>query len=103
LHDVEVGLAGVVGVNPALHAHLGGAPLPGFDAAAGDVLAGDIVGAPAQVLAVLALGKCAELALEITDVGVVDIAIDDVTDRVAIDLSPQLIGTGHHMGKIRAA
>src|SRR5205823_6799927 len=46
----------------------------------------------AQVLAQLAFGEGAESAFEITDVGVIDVARDDVGDHVAIGGVAQLVG-----------
>ena len=53
----------------------------------GDLVEVEIVGPAAQVLAELALGEGAELAAEVADVGVVDVAVDDVADGVAADLA----------------
>ena len=48
-----------------------------------DLVEVEVVGLAAQVLAQLALGEGAELAAEVADVGVVDVAVDDVGDRIA--------------------
>ena len=45
---------------------------------------GTTYGGPAQVLGQLALGERAEAAAEVADVRVVDVARDDVADRVAV-------------------
>ena len=47
LHDVDVRLPGVFGMNPALHAHLGAAPLPCLDHAPLDFLVAQVIGATA--------------------------------------------------------
>src|SRR5690625_1665815 len=78
LQNIEVSLAGVLGVDAALHAHFGGPALPGLGDSAVNLLRRQVIGPAAQVLAQLALGKGAELALEVADVGVVDVAVDDV-------------------------
>ena len=78
--DVEIGLAGVVRVDAALQADLGRAPLPGFAGAARDLLEIHLVGHAAKILGQLALGERAEAAVEVADVGVVDVAIDHVAD-----------------------
>ena len=93
--DIDVSLARVLGMDAALHAHFRAAALPGFPRAALDLLVGEVVGPTAQVLGQLALGKRAELALEVADVGVVDVAVDDVADGVAVDLGPQRVGGLH--------
>ena len=92
LEDLDVGAAGVFGMDAPLHAHFRAAPRPGFPGAPLDLVVGQIVGAPAQVFRQLALGKGAELALEIADIGVVDVAVDDKTDGVAVDGRAQRIG-----------
>ena len=46
----------------------------------------DAMGTPRLTrIAELAFRECTELAFEIADIGVVDVAVDDVSDRVAID------------------
>ena len=47
--DVEIGLAGVVGMDAALQADFGGAALPGLARAAHDLLEREVVGRAAQV------------------------------------------------------
>lgn len=64
----------------------------------------EIIGPSAQVLAHLALGECAErLAFERADVGVVDVARDDVAHNVAIHLAAQIVGRTADRGKVIAA
>src|SRR5262249_23037823 len=92
--DLEIGGAGVFRMDAALETHLGGAALPRFLAAPDDFVHVEVVGAAAQILSELALGEGAELAAEIADVGVVDVAGDDVGHGVAIDLTAQPVGGG---------
>jgi hypothetical protein len=101
--DVDVRVAGVLRVNAALHADLGGAARPGFRGAALNLLVGEIVGAAAQVLRQLALGEGAELALEIADIGVVDVAVDDEADGVAVHRGAHAVGGLHHGAEVVAA
>ena len=90
--DLEVGRAAVVGMDAALQAHLGRAALPGLAGAARDLGEVEVVGRPAQMLGEPALGEGAEAAAEVADVGVVDVAVDDVGDPLAADLLAQLVG-----------
>src|SRR5205823_12102814 len=90
----QIGGAGIFRVDAALQADLGGAALPGFLAAPDDLVHVEIVGPAAQILAELALRESAELAAEIADVGVVDVAGDDIGDRLAVDLAAQPVGCG---------
>ena len=92
--DREIGGAGVLGVDAALQAHFGGAAFPGLLDAADDLVHVEVVGPAAQVLAELALREGAELAAEIADVGVVDVAGHDISDGVARHLSAQPVGGG---------
>ncbi len=101
--DRKIGGAGIFGVDAALQAHFGGAALPGFLDAADDLVHIEVVGPAAQVLAELALREGAELAAEIADVGVVDVAGDDIGDRVARDLAAQPVGGLAHRGELVAA
>ena len=74
--DVEVRRAGQLGIDAALHAHLGRAER---DRLAGPVA--DLVERqPVGVGVGLALGERAEPAAGVTDVGEVDVAVDDVGD-----------------------
>src|SRR5207244_10502221 len=63
----------------------------------------EVIGPAAQILAELALREGAELAAEIADVGVVDVAGHDVADFVAIDPLPQPVGCPAHFGEGVAA
>ena len=77
--EVEVGRAGKVGVDSALHANLGRAERPRLIHAIADLLhrerEGISIGAP--------LSERAEPAARVTDVREVDVAVDDVSDLVA--------------------
>ena len=101
--EVEIGLPGVVGVDAALHADFGRAALPGFDHAPLHLVEPEVVRLAAQVLGELALGEGAELAAEVADVGVVDVAVDDVGHDVAARLAPQRVGGVHHRLEVVAA
>ena len=83
--DVEVRGAGQVRVDAALHAHLGGADLPGLLGAVGDLVERERVrvgvGAP--------LREGAEAAAGVADVGEVDVPGDHVGDVVADGLAAQ--------------
>src|SRR5205085_7211631 len=82
--EVDVVVAVEAGVDPALEADLDGAALPRLVAASEDLLDRDEVRRSAQVLGELALRERAEPAAEVADVGVVDVARDDVADLVAV-------------------
>src|SRR5215469_4937020 len=90
--NVEVFGAGVARMDAALHADFGGAPRPGLAHAPFDLAERDIVWPTAQRLAHLAFGEGAEATFEITDVGVVDIAGNDVGNDVTVAGLPQLVG-----------
>ncbi len=77
--QLDIGLAGIVGMDAALHADFGGAALPGLARTPRHFLQRQVVGLAAQLLADLALGKRAETAFIAADIGVVDITVDDVT------------------------
>ncbi len=86
--EVEVGGAGKVGVDAALHADLGRPDVPRLLDAVADLLHGEgegvRVGAP--------LGECAEPAARVADVGEVDVAVDDIADPVADGVVPHAVG-----------
>src|SRR6185436_11729309 len=101
--DIEIFLPGVGRVNAALHADFRSAARPRLADAPGDLAHFEVVGPAAQILAHLALGEGAELALERADVGVVDVAGHDIADDVAVDVAPQLVGSAANGSKILAA
>ena len=92
LDNGEIGLAGVIRVYAPLQADLGRAFLPGLGDAPLDFRQGQVIAALAQVLGHAPLGKGAESATEIADIGVVDVPVDDVSDRIAVDLTAQFVG-----------
>ena len=92
--DAEIGLAGVVGMNAALQAHLGGAAIPCLLRSPHHFVQRQIVGCAAQFLVRLAFGERAETAAVVADVGVVDVAVDHVAHDVAADRLTQRIGRG---------
>ena len=85
VENSEIGRAGVAGMDAALHADFGRAAIPRFAHPSHDFLVVEVVGRAAQGVAELALGEGAEAAAVIADVGVVDVAVDDVTDGLAVD------------------
>src|SRR5260370_6918559 len=89
--DREVGRARVVGVDAALQADFGGATFPGFAAAALDFVERQVVGAAAQVGGELAFREGAKLTAKIADIGVVDVAVDHISDALAVDGGAQRI------------
>ena len=103
LDQLDVPLAGEAGMDAALQAHLGAAAVPRLVAAAQDLLAPEQVGGAAQVLGQLALREGAEAALEVADVGVVDVPADDVGDLVAVALGAHLIGRARQQVDLGAA
>ena len=100
--DVQIGGAGVLGMDAALHAHFRGTTLPRLHAPTGDFVEIEVIGSPPKILTELALGEGTKLTPEVADVGVIDIAIDDVRDLVAIDLVAQRIGSSQDRHEIVA-
>ena len=90
--DGDIGLAIVVGMDASLQAHLRAAPLPGFTRASRYLRAIQIVGRPAQVAGIPSLGECAEATVKITDISVIDVAVNHVGDAVTVDLPAKLVG-----------
>lgn len=87
----EISIAGVTGVDAALHANFGGAALPGFMHSPLHFIEFEIVRFTAQILACLAFGERAKLAAKITNVRVVDVARDDVTHGGRINFRAQAV------------
>ncbi len=78
---------------PALHADLGGPELDRLVDPGGEVVLGDRV----RVGRALALAEAAEGATDDTDVGEVDVAVDDERRGVTRELRPELVGGGTHL------
>ena len=96
--EVEVGGAGQLRVDAALHAHLGRPERPGLLGPVGDLVQGQRVGVGVGA----ALRERAEPAADVADVGEVDVPVDDVGDLVADGLAAQVVGQPDHLVEQRA-
>ncbi len=94
--DRDIGLAGVLRMNAALQADLGGALRPGLLDAPGDLGQRQVVGPVARAGLGGGLGEGAEAAAVGADVGVVDVAVDHVGHGLAASAPAQLVGGGDH-------
>src|SRR5262249_1102541 len=83
--DVDVGLSRVFRMDAALQADLGGTARPGLRASSRDLREVEIVRLAAQRLVRLVLRERAEPAAIAADIGVIDVAVDDVAHDVAAD------------------
>ena len=90
--DIDVGVASVFGMDAALQTDLGRSPLPRFHGTANDLVQVENVGTTAQVLVALSFRERTELAMEIADVGVINVPRDHVRDDVSIDLPAHVVG-----------
>src|SRR6185295_87209 len=97
------GLPRVAGPDAALQAHLGGAPLPDIPRARRDLVEAAVVGLLARLEAVAALGEGAEPAAVGADVGVVDVAVDDVGHGLPAARGPERVGGAAHRGEVAPA
>src|SRR6266852_4053323 len=93
--NAEIGLAGVFRMDATLEAYFGSASLPCLGRAAHDFLKGEVIGRAAQRLMRLTLGKGAELATIVADIGIVDVAVDDIADGIAARCPAKFIGRGN--------
>ncbi len=91
--EVEVRRAGQLGVDAALHAHLGGAEVPRLLGPVGDLVEGERVGVGIGT----PLGERAEPAADVADVGEVDVAVHHVGHVVADGLPAQVVGQPDHL------
>src|SRR5581483_11979584 len=89
--DVEVGLAGEARMDTPLEAYLRGASIGSLARAGGDFRQVEVVRRAAQIRRAAALREGTEAAMIKADVGVVDIAIDDIAHDVANPVTAQLI------------
>ena len=91
-HHVDIEVAGEIGMDPSLEGDLGGAPRPGLAGIADYLLDTHQIGLATQVEALRPLGEGAEPAFEVAEVGVVDVSVDDIGDRVTHGTLPQPVG-----------
>ena len=91
--EVEVRRAGQLGVDPALHAHLGRPEVPRLLGPVGHLVQGERVGVGVGA----ALGERAEPAADVADVGEVDVPVDHVGHVVADGLPAQVVGQPAHL------
>src|SRR6185295_2864267 len=94
-NDAKIGLPRIAGTDAALQTHLGSAALPGLAGAPADLGGVEVVGGVAMAEVVSPLRKGAELAAIGADVGVVDVAVDDVGDGGANGARAQRVGGGN--------
>src|SRR5262245_53592939 len=95
-NDGEVRFPGIAGMDAALHADFGRTTLPRFRDAPGDFFERQIVGFAAFRMRRTAFGKSAKRAAIRADIGVIDIAIDNVAHRIAARCLPQLVSRLAH-------
>ncbi len=103
LANLDVCTAGEAWFDASLHAHLGRAPLPRLARPPRNLVERQCVGPASKVFTQLAFGKGAELAFEIADVRVIDVARHDVRNHVPAHIAPQRVGSRAHGRKLVAA
>jgi hypothetical protein len=90
--DREVGRSRIGRMNAALQADFACTAIPRFDDTPLNFFEVENIGPTTQIFADLALRKGAKFAAEIADIGVVDVAGDDVADIVAVLRRAQRVG-----------
>src|ERR687894_585232 len=78
-------------MNAALQADFHGAPLPGLAASPHDFVEIEIVGTGPQLVAQLAFGEGAKFASKGANIGVIDVAGNNVADCVANGVPPHRV------------
>ncbi len=79
-------------MDASLQRDLARAPLPGLLGPIDDLISVHQIRVATQIQALRTLRKRTEPAFEIAHVGVVDVPVDDVADRVSLGASPKLVG-----------
>ena len=102
-NDVYIGLARVARVDTALHANLGCTARPRFDTASAYFFGADIVGFAAQIFARAAFRKGAELAFKVTNIRVINIAVNYIADSVSANRMAQCVSSGDYRVVVIAA
>jgi len=96
--DFEVGCSWQIGMDPSLHAHLGGPRVPRLGGPVADLLQRQRV----RVGVCPPLRERAEPAAGIADVGEVDVASDDIGDVVAHGFATECVGDSGQGLQVRA-
>ena len=96
----KVRLAGVAGVDASLHADFSGTPVPCLTRAPHNLVHTKIIGRATQILTHFTLREGAELAAEIADIRVINVAVHNVGDDVAAHTLPQTICRGANGGEL---
>src|SRR3984893_10307336 len=78
-------------MDAALHANFGGAARPSLGGATAHFIERQIVRLAANRSRRLSLGERTEGTFVFADIGVVDVTIDDVADRIATDFLPERV------------
>ncbi len=100
--DTQVGLPREARMNASLQADLGRTGRRSLDRAARDLVELEVISRSAQIRGPAALRKRTETAVVQADVGVVDIPVYDVGDRVADRFLAQLIRRGDDLIEVAA-
>src|SRR6202050_1776715 len=99
--DAKIGVAIVARMNAALQAHFSRPCLPRLARTLRNHFQLEPVGRPAQLSGAAPLGEGAESAVIQADVGVVDVAVDDVGDLLAHRGAAQATGAAYHRAESR--
>ena len=91
LQNAQIGIARIARGDAALKADFSGAAVPSFAHALSNFLMGEVVGPVAIALRQTALGEGAKAAAIGADIGVVDVAVDHVSNCVADAARAQFI------------
>src|SRR5688500_13350084 len=100
--DIQIALARVVRMNSTLETDFGRATLPSFERSLRYFFEIQVVSGTSQRSTRTTLREGAEAAGIATDVGVVDVAVDDISHIVARHLGPQLVASAHDGGEVRS-
>ena len=82
---IDIGLTGKGWVNTTLQAYFGCSPLPGLTGEVGNFGWAFQVRGVTRRRIFSALGKSAEMTTVAADIGVIDVPVDYIADRVAAD------------------
>ena len=100
-HDIKVGLAGVIGMNATLQTDLCGAQIGSLCDAAVQLFSIDVISRATRRHYPTSFGERAEATTVLTHVGIVDVAIDHISDHITHLALAQLIRCltdGIHIG-----
>ena len=90
--NIQVSMPSKMGMYSTLKANFSRTSLPGFQCSVCNFIIRNQIGFASQVLLGFAFGKSTEVTGVFTDIGIIDVSCDDITDDITVGFLSQCIG-----------